>query len=102
MLNKNNNLLNLVRLRRASWLALLSLAWMQFAFASHQLEHDAQSLTETCEVCVHLDRLGDGVTGQVVEAGLALSQATERPPSMVQLVAEVPHRGFDSRAPPYH
>ena len=47
-------------LPRASWLALLSLAWMQLAIAGHQFEHSA-AYTDFCEICVQADRLDDVV-----------------------------------------
>ena len=55
---------------RASWLALLSLAWMQLAIAGHQFEHSA-AYTEFCDVCVQVDRLDDLVAESI---GLAVER----------------------------
>ena len=61
MHNKNYKLFNPVRLRRATWLSLVALAVLQFALASHQFDHVAGYGVETCQACVQLDRLDDGL-----------------------------------------
>lgn len=38
------------------WLVLVALAWSQSASASHQLDHHATDLGETCVVCLKFDR----------------------------------------------
>ena len=79
---------------------LLSLAWMQFAFASHQFEHDTQSVAETCEVCVHLDRLDDSVSGEASSSQVeTFHEALDRQ-TPVRVAGLIKTRTFDSRAPP--
>lgn len=85
--------------QRASWLALVSLAWMQLAFASHQLEHSA-AYTDVCDACVQLERLDDIVVGDAPAAEVSgnphqmlLDQSAA--PLVASVVA-----GFSARAPP--
>lgn len=86
-------------LRRASWLALVSLAWMQLAFAGHQFEHSL-TYADPCEVCVQLDRLDDVVSGEppADEALAADCSAAIHEPAINVEIAVV--RDFNPRAPP--
>lgn len=53
------------RLRASAWLTLLSLALVQLSLASHQFDHHATELAESCEVCVQLERLDDAASGHI-------------------------------------
>ena len=86
-------------LPRASWLALLSLAWMQLAIAGHQFEHSAH-YADVCEFCVQVDRLDN------VVAALPATLVIPRPaghPGISLAEVSVPHLEiscFNPRAPP--
>ena len=54
------------------WLVLVALAWSQLASATHQLDHQASDLGETCAVCLKFDRDDD----TLVDAGEALAVST--------------------------
>ena len=100
MLRHKNKLFNPTRLGRVSWVALLALAWMQVAIASHQSEHALGSLAESCHVCVQLERLDDGLTIQsapIVETNVRFAESHRYVPRITHRPAI---RGFDSRAPP--
>ena len=86
-------------LSRGSWLALVSLAWMQLAFAGHQFEHTA-AYADFCDACVQLDRLDDIIAEPPTaleflrptgHATIALSYALAR----VEIA-----NAFNPRAPP--
>ena len=86
-------------LRRISWLALLSLAWMQLALAGHQFEHSL-SHTDSCEICVQFDRLDDVVAS---DAGAGHASGTVGVVWRCEQVAHAdnaPASSFDARAPP--
>lgn len=85
--------------QRASWLALVSLAWMQLAFASHQLEHSAAYM-DVCDACVQLERLDDIVVGDAPAAEVSAHphQILLDPPAAPAVTAVV--TGFSARAPP--
>ena len=54
------------------WLILIGLLWAQFAYAGHQLAHDADDLGEPCQVCTgygHFENaLSDAVCAETVLA----------------------------------
>jgi hypothetical protein len=89
-----------MRLRKASWLALLSLAWLQVSLASHQFDHVAAYPADTCHVCVQLDRIDDVVVDQADSHAVPFGRYAEprRSPAVVVATALVRH--FESRAPP--
>ena len=86
-------------LPRASWLALLSLAWMQLAIAGHQFEHSA-AYTDVCEICVQLDRLDDLVAE--LPAALEVPGPAGHPAiALAEVSVDNPRfTCFKSRAPP--
>jgi hypothetical protein len=98
--NKNNRLFDERGLRRASWLALLSLAWLQLALVTHQFEHVAAYRADACHVCVQLDRIHDAVVDQPgsLPGSPGGHVETRRPAATVATTIFVRH--FDSRAPP--
>ena len=49
------------------WLILVGLLWAQFAFAGHQLAHDADELGELCYICTSFDRFENALS----DAGVA-------------------------------
>lgn len=88
------------RLRRASWLALIPVAWLQLSLAGHQFDHVAPFSTDTCHVCVQLDRIDD-VSADQPDSLTGLFGQFEAPlhlPAAVVDPAFVRH--FESRAPP--
>jgi hypothetical protein len=88
------------QLRRASWLSLLALAWLQLTLAGHQFDHVVSYLTDSCHICVQLDRIGDTVAELPAAAALA-AQPPAQPAQTARPVAEPAFiRNFDSRAPP--
>ena len=89
------------RLRRATWLALVSLAWLQLSLASHQFQHVAAYFADSCDVCVQLDRTDDGPVGQSVLAAAQIGAAEPVGLSPTTIIRQSVPRHFDSRAPPH-
>ena len=100
MLYKNNNPFDQKTLRRASWLALLSLAWLQLTLASHQFNHVAAYFADSCHVCVQLDRIDDAVAEQPASVDGAPENADAPRQVARHLTARPVVRHFHSRAPP--
>jgi hypothetical protein len=88
------------RLRSASWLALLSLAWLQLALASHQFEHAAAFSADTCHVCVQLDRIDDTAVDSTAGQPVQVSAPVALRPSPASFITAAPDRHFGARAPP--
>ena len=100
MLKKNNSLLSPDRLRRATWLPLLALAWLQLTQAAHQFDHVDDYAADSCEICVQLDRIDDSSVDQL-PSGAVLPTSVDLHAATGQAV--LPSRsqpGFKSRAPP--
>lgn len=85
--------------RRASWLALVSLAWMQLAFAGHQFEHSA-AYADSCDACVQLDRLDDVVAESLDAPGALRPVTREAMPWSAAPVGILVVPAFNPRAPP--
>ena len=55
------------------WLLLIGLLCAQFAYASHQLTHDAEELGESCQFCTGFEQfenaLADDVSAGTVPVG---------------------------------
>lgn len=100
MANKSNNVADTRRLRKASWLALVSLAWLQLMLASHQFDHVAEYVDDSCHVCVQLDRVDDAAVDHASLLTANLSRADQPVPAETGLVSGGSQRGFQSRAPP--
>ena len=97
---KNNNWSIQNPVRGATWLALVSLAWLQLTLASHQFDHVAEYFADTCHVCAQLDRTDDLVVDtQFVPAP---DQARRSEPAPIVRAEFKPDsaRPFHPRAPP--
>lgn len=46
-------------LRRLALLAVVGIAWLQVAAATHAFEHVGSAAADVCEVCAQFDRSGD-------------------------------------------
>ena len=100
MTYKSNNMADTRRLRKASWLALVSLAWLQLTLASHQFDHVAEYFDDSCHVCVQLDRVDDVAVDHAVPVAAIIDRATSQAfIGAGQVPADV-QPGFRSRAPP--
>jgi hypothetical protein len=97
---KSNKTSGPKRLRRVSWLALLSLAWLQVSLASHQFDHVAEYSADTCHVCVQLDRLDDLAVDQPDSQLIAFGRYVERRHLPAAVVDAAFVRYFETRAPP--
>lgn len=86
-------------LRRTSWLALLSLAWMQLALAGHQFEHSLV-YSDSCEICVQFDRLDDVVAAEADAGHASGIVGVEWRCEQVAHADNAPESSFDARAPP--
>ena len=100
MAHKSNKTSGPKRLRRVSWLALLSLAWLQVSLASHQFDHVAEYSADTCHVCVQLDRIDDLAIDQPEGVSVPFGRYAEPRRSPAAVVDPVFVRHFQSRAPP--
>lgn len=89
-----------MRLRKASWFALLSLAWLQVSLASHQFDHVAVYSTDTCHVCVQLDRIDDVAADHPDSLSDRFDRYAEPRQSTAAFVDPAFVRHFESRAPP--
>jgi hypothetical protein len=85
--------------RRASWLALVSLAWMQLAFAGHQFEHSA-TYADSCDACVQLDRLDDVAAQPPVALDFLRPDERDAIPRFETPADVVSVKAFNPRAPP--
>ena len=100
MTYKSNNMADTRRLRKASWLALVSLAWLQLTLASHQFDHVAEYFDDSCHVCVQLDRVDDVAVDHAVTVATIIDRATSAAfTDAGQIPADI-QSGFRSRAPP--
>lgn len=84
---------------RLLYVVLLGLAWLQLAYASHQFEHAAGELTDSCAVCSNFERLEHSVApaadaGHLCQAHPVFLPTTER---SLHVRCE---RHYSSRAPP--
>ena len=100
MLHKRENLSDRGQLRRAGWLALVALAWVQLSSASHQFDHAAGDLADSCHVCVQLDRLDDAVAKPPQAAIGQAPVNADRLPTPPGVVDREIRSGFDARGPP--
>ena len=87
--------------RGATWLALVSLAWLQLTLASHQFDHVAEYFADTCHVCVQLDRTDDVAVGQTAQVATTSDAAAPEGHLPTAAVRPKTPRHFDSRAPPH-
>ena len=100
MLDNKNRRSDRSRIRGATWLALVSLAWLQLTLTSHQFDHVAEYFADSCHVCVQLDRTDDLTADlQVVPASSPFADAG---PSATVTASPGPAivTGYSSRAPP--
>ena len=99
-MSTSDKFFNVIRLRKATLLALFALASMQLALAGHQFEHSAASAVESCHVCVQADRLDDSVVESSPVTPVAGEQYNEPRQLAVAFVDDSVRRPFNSRAPP--
>ena len=100
MRTKNNNGFNLRLLQGAAWLPLLTFAWLQLTLASHHFDHVAEYFSDSCHVCMQLDRLDDtSVDHSGLETPTFLSTAVQVVGTHGVLNRALT-RQYDSRAPP--
>ena len=100
MLHKNNNLCENGPRRSAVWLALLSVAWLQLSSAAHELDHVAEQIGESCQVCLQLDRVDDVAADHSAAATLVPLFAAEILRPETEFSGQLFLLGFDPRAPP--
>ena len=84
---------------RLIYFVLLSLAWLQLSYASHQFEHAASESADSCAVCSHFDRLEHAVAPDIAAPQLAQTGPllVPRPIGSADTRFE---RHYFSRAPP--
>ena len=100
MQKKSNILISPRRVHRATWLSLLTLAWLQLTMASHQYDHVADYFSDSCHVCAQLDRVNEVVHDHVSQA-LAFDMSAVLPAFDSRGVTpQTLDRQFDARAPP--
>ncbi len=100
MLTKNCNPASPECLRRATWLPLLAIAWLQLTLASHQFDHVADYFADTCRVCVHLDRVDNSIIDQLQALSVAPTPAQTPETPLRGILSQTPRAAFNSRAPP--
>ena len=100
MTHPHENLFHRSRLRKATWLVLFSLAWMQLSFASHQFDHVGTSIAESCELCVHMDRGDDALCGHHLPHTADVGPHEQPARAMPGRASLLQVRHFESRAPP--
>ena len=88
------------RLQQVTWLALVSLAWLQLMLASHQFDHVGTYFDDSCHLCVQLERVGDVAVDGPGTATVPVAGFAEPTPPAPALVGRAVERGFDARAPP--
>ena len=88
------------RLQQVTWLALVSLAWLQLTLASHQFDHVGTYFDDSCHLCVQLERVGDVAVDAPETATVTAARFAEPTPPLSSLVGRAAERGFDARAPP--
>lgn len=84
---------------RLLYVVLLGLAWLQLAYASHQFEHTAADLSDSCAVCSNFERLEYSVVPAVVAALLPQAHPVF-PPAPVGSLHTRSERHYAARAPP--
>ena len=100
MQSKDYKLFSPFRLRKAAWLALVALAFLQLSIAGHQFDHSLSSVTDTCDLCVQLDRMDDGMAGHAASQFTYFGVPTQIPLVSTLTVDDVCVHGFNPRAPP--
>ena len=73
---------------------------MQASLATHQFDHAAASLEDTCEICVQLDRSDDAVAKHHDPVDPLAIPGAARPTTRPGFEPASIARHFDSRAPP--
>jgi hypothetical protein len=88
------------RLRASAWLSLLSVALVQLSLASHQFDHAATELVDSCETCVQLERLDDAATGDAAsDVLIAVAYGVEAHPAN-DVATPSPIEAYRPRDPP--
>ena len=52
------------------WLIAIGLLWAQFAYADHQLAHEADSIDEPCQICATCEQLENALSDAVYVGAL--------------------------------
>lgn len=100
VLKNNDNWSARNPVRGATWLALVSLAWLQLTLASHQFDHVAEYFADTCHVCVQLDRTDD-TAADTQAVPLPVLAAQVGPATIASSDVDTPFASaYRSRAPP--
>ena len=81
-------------------LAVLALAWLQLSTASHQFDHVADYVSETCHVCVHLDRVDDVTIDHSQAPAVAVLPGQSPAGSDNNAIPKAVQTAFNPRAPP--
>ena len=81
------------------WLILIGFLWAQFAYAGHQLVHDADELGEPCQVCTGYEHFEDALSDAACE-GMIPAAASPLPIWFVILEAADSLRFYSARASP--
>lgn len=78
---------------------LIALAWLQFSYASHQFEHAAGDVADSCAVCSHFERLEHSVAPDVGAAVSPESRAVFLPRPLLSVDTHFESH-YSPRAPP--
>ena len=84
---------------RTFYVVLLALAWIQFSYASHQFEHGAGELADSCTVCTQLERLDHVVPDSAVAAAVPTA-ANDSAGFQTRSPLVAAYANYLSRAPP--
>lgn len=84
---------------RLLYVVLLGLAWLQLAYASHQFEHAAGELADSCAVCSNFERLEHSVAPAIDAAQLPQAHPVFASAPVCSLHTRF-ERHYSSRAPP--
>ncbi len=98
--DKSQKLLNLLRKGRATWLVAAVLATSQLVLIAHQMDAASTHAFETCQICVHLEKLDDGVAKTSPTKFLVHHVRTATQNAVECLYDSIPLRFFHTRAPP--
>ncbi len=50
------------------WLILIGMLWAQITYASHQLTHDTEEISEPCRICTGYDHFENALSGAPCKA----------------------------------
>ena len=99
-MSMSDKFFNVIRLRKATLLALFALASMQLVLAGHQFEHSAASAVESCHVCVQADRLDDIDFDSTAQPSFGDQRFVVATQAAAVIHDNAARKPFNSRAPP--